>query len=67
MDAHRTGQSLPDIVKTFPHVAFGVENLKSTLKNKKIIIEPNSPGEGMIVAFILEDVTQVELLQFVPK
>jgi hypothetical protein len=58
---------LPDIVKTLPHVAFLVEDIKSALKNKKVIIEPNSPSEGVMVAFILEDGAPVELLQFTNK
>ena len=36
---------LPEIVKTVPHVAFEVENLKEAIKDKKVIIPPNSPSE----------------------
>lgn len=54
---------LPEIVKTIPHVAFEVENLEEEIKGKKVIIEPNSPSEGLIVAFIEDNGAPVEFLQ----
>ena len=47
--------NLPKIIKIKPHLAFEVENLEEALKGRKIIIEPNSPSEGNIVAFIKEN------------
>ena len=55
--------TLPEIVKTKPHLAFEVENIEEALKDRKIIIEPNSPSEGNIVAFIEEDGLPIELIQ----
>ena len=55
---------LPEIVKTIPHVAFEVENLLLEIKNKNVIIEPNSPSEGVLVAFIIESGAPVEFLEF---
>ncbi|GBU27451.1 hypothetical protein R84B8_00983 [Treponema sp. R8-4-B8] len=55
--------NLPEIVKTKPHLAFEVKNLKKALKGRKIIIEPNSPSEGNVVAFIEEDGLPIELIQ----
>lgn len=55
---------LPEIVKRIPHVAFEVENLEDALKGKTVIIEPNSPSEGVIVAFILEEGAPVELIEY---
>jgi len=55
--------NLPEIVKIKPHLAFEVENLEEALKGRKIIIEPNSPSEGNIVAFIEEDGLPIELIQ----
>ena len=55
---------LPEIVKTIPHVAFEVEDLLLEIKNKNVIIEPNSPSEGVLVAFIIESGAPVELLEF---
>jgi hypothetical protein len=34
------------------------------IKDKKIIIEPNSPSDGVQVAFIEENGAPVELMQF---
>ncbi|PMK02153.1 hypothetical protein [Vibrio sp. 10N.261.55.A7] len=54
----------PDIVKTQPHLAFEVDDLADALKGKKVIIEPNSPSEGLIVAFIECDGVPVELMEY---
>jgi hypothetical protein len=54
----------PNIVKTMPHVAFEVEDIYKAIKGEQIIIEPNSPSEGVIVAFILINDAPVELMQF---
>ena len=55
---------LPEIVKTMPHIAFEVENLLAELKGKDVIIQPNSPSEGVTVAFINFNGVPVEFLQF---
>src|SRR6266536_932745 len=36
----------PELVKTMPHVAFEVDDLKQELKGKKVIIEPNNPAQA---------------------
>jgi alpha-acetolactate decarboxylase len=56
---------LPEIVKTKPHIAFEVEDVYEYIKGKKILIEPNSPSEGNIVAFIEEEGMPIELIQTV--
>lgn len=53
----------PELVKTVAHVAFEVEDLDSALAGQKIIIQPNSPSPGVIVAFIEVNGAPVELLQ----
>ncbi|UCF21585.1 MAG: hypothetical protein JSU87_02670 [Gemmatimonadota bacterium] len=55
---------LPDLVKTVPHVAFRVDDLAAELAGKEILIEPNSPSEGVTVAFIVDDGAPIELMQF---
>jgi len=54
----------PELVKQVPHVAFEVANLKSALKVKKVIIQPNSPSEGLTVAFIEVNGVPIELMQY---
>lgn len=54
---------LPEIVKTVPHIAFEVENIDEAIRNKKIIIEPNSPSKGNIVAFVEIDGIPVEFIE----
>jgi len=58
---------VPDLVRKMPHAAFEVDDLKSALKGKKVIIKPNSPSQGVLVAFIEEAGAPVELLQFTNK
>jgi hypothetical protein len=53
----------PDIVKTLPHVAFEVDDIEATIKGKNVIIEPNSPSPGVIVAFIEDNGAPIEFLQ----
>jgi hypothetical protein len=56
--------ALPELVKTVSHVAFEVDDLASALIGHKILIEPNSPSEGVIVAFVECEGAPVEFLQF---
>ena len=53
----------PDLVKTVPHVAFEVDDLTAALKDQRVIIEPNSPSRGVMVAFIEVSGAPVELMQ----
>ncbi len=58
------GAPYPDLVKTIPHVAFEVADLDAALEGQRIIIEPNSPSEGVTVAFIEVNGAPVELMQY---
>jgi hypothetical protein len=53
----------PEMVKTLPHVAFEVEDIYSAIKDQKIIIAPNSPSPGVIVAIIEVKGAPIELMQ----
>ena len=55
---------LPHLVKTVPHVAFVVDDLARALEGHEILIEPNSPSEGVLVAFVVCDGAPVEFLEF---
>ena len=55
--------SLPDLVQTIPHVAFEVDALAEALVGHEILIEPNSPSDGVLVAFVVCDGAPVEFLQ----
>lgn len=54
---------LPELVKTVPHVAFEVADLDRALDGRDVLIEPNSPSEGVRVAFIVHDGAPVEFLE----
>ena len=53
----------PELVKTVPHVAFEVADLPAALNGQKVIIAPNSPSKGVLVAFIEVNGAPVELMQ----
>ncbi len=55
---------IPEIVKQLPHVAFEVDDIEEAIKGYEVLIEPNSPSEGVIVAFVLVNDAPVEFLQF---
>ena len=54
---------LPDLVKTVPHVAFEVDDLAATIEDLHVIIEPNSPSPGVLVAMVEVNGAPVELMQ----
>jgi hypothetical protein len=60
---YEEGCPLPEIVKTMPHIAFEVDDVYEAIKDKKIIIEPNSPSNGIMVAFIEENGVPIEFIQ----
>ncbi|GIU35898.1 VOC family protein [Shewanella colwelliana] len=55
----------PELVKTVPHAAFEVDDLVAELKGKNVLIAPNSPSDGLLVAFIEVNGAPVELMQYV--
>lgn len=57
------GAPYPELVKSVPHVAFEVDDLEEALKGHRVIIAPNSPSPGVLVAFIEVEGAPVELLQ----
>jgi hypothetical protein len=55
---------LPELVKNVPHVALVVDDLQAAIAGKEILIAPNSPADGVTVAFIVDNGAPVEFLQF---
>lgn len=53
----------PPLVQQVPHVAFEVDDLAAALVGHKVIIEPNSPSPGVLVAFVEVRGAPVELMQ----
>ncbi len=62
----RFGPSSPihELIRTVPHVAFEVDDLKAALVGKTLLGEPSSPMPGVTVAMILHNGMPVELLEF---
>lgn len=61
---YEEGCTVPDLVQRVAHVAFEVDDLEAELAGQEVLIAPNSPSEGVTVAFIVHDGAPVELLQF---
>ena len=61
---YEPGCTLPEPVKTIPHIAFEVDDLTAEIQGKEILIAPNSPSEGVTVAFIMDNGAPIEFLQF---
>lgn len=60
---YEPGSATPELVKTVPHVAFEVDDLEAAIAGKEVIIAPNSPREGVRVAFIVDNGAPVEFLE----
>jgi hypothetical protein len=56
--------SLPEIIKTVPHVAFEVDDLEEALQGREVISPPGSPSDGVRAAMILHNGAPVELISF---
>lgn len=54
----------PELVKTVAHVAFEVDDMEAALEGQKVIIQPNSPTEGVTVAFIEVNGAPIELMHY---
>jgi hypothetical protein len=54
----------PKLVMTLPHIAFEVDDLAAALEGKEILTPPNSPGDCITVAMIVDNGAPVELIAF---
>jgi hypothetical protein len=54
---------VPELVQRVPHIAFEVDDLEAALEGRYVLIAPNSPSPGLIVAFVVDDGAPVELMQ----
>ncbi len=61
----RYGEGSPviELVRTVPHIAFQVDDLQAAIQGKNVIIQPNSPSPGVMVAFIEDNGAPIEFLQ----
>ena len=59
--------TLPVLVKTVAHVAFVVDDLEKEIEGKNVIIKPNSPSEGLMVAFVEINGAPVVLMEYFSK
>lgn len=56
------GSPVPELVRRVPHVAFEVDDLERELVGHEVLIAPNSPSDGVMVAFIVHNGAPVEFL-----
>jgi len=57
------GSPFPDALKQGVHVAFKVDDIKTALKGKQVLVPPFSPLEGLTVAFVLHEGVPIEFMQ----
>jgi len=50
-------------IPTVPHVAFEVDDLAEAIRDQTVIVAPNSPSAGVLVAMIEVNGAPVELMQ----
>jgi len=55
---------LPELLKTVPHVAFVVDDVRAAIADKEVLVEPNCPAEGVTVTFIVDNGAPIGFLQF---
>ncbi|MBN1290051.1 MAG: hypothetical protein JXA49_10505 [Actinobacteria bacterium] len=58
---------LPEIVRKLPHIAFAVDDVYEAIEGKDVLIEPDSPSDGVICAFIVENGAPVEFIKIDPE
>jgi hypothetical protein len=61
---YEPGCRVPELVQKVPHVAFVVDDLAAAIAGKEILIAPNSPSEGVTVAFVVDNGAPIELMEF---
>jgi hypothetical protein len=57
------GSTVHELIQRVPHIAFEVDDLDEAIAGREVIVEPNSPSEGVRVAFILDNGAPVEFLE----
>ncbi len=57
------GSTVHELIQRVPHIAFEVDDLEKAIEGREVIVEPNSPSEGVRVAFIVDNGAPVEFLQ----
>ena len=57
------GSPLPELLKTSPHIAYKVKDLKAAMAGKTVVMEPFSPAPGLTVAFVIEEGMPIEFMQ----
>ncbi len=55
---------ISELVRTVPHLAFEVDQLESALQGKEVLVGPESLGDGIRMAMIIDDGAPIELLEF---
>jgi hypothetical protein len=54
----------PEIIKTIPHVGFEVKNMDKAIEGKKVLVGPVDLNEMLRIAFIEDNGSPIEFLEF---
>jgi hypothetical protein len=61
---YEADSSIPELIKTVPHVAFEVDDLEEALDGKDVLFPTASPSPGVRSAMIIDNGCPIELLAF---
>ncbi|BDD11097.1 hypothetical protein FUAX_35290 [Fulvitalea axinellae] len=54
----------PELIQSTAHIAYRVKDLEAEMEGKEVLVEPFSPGEGLKIAFVVEEGAPIELMHF---
>jgi hypothetical protein len=57
------GSPMPRELQTKPHLAFCVDDLKSAMEGKTVLLEPFEAMPGLMVGFVLDGGAAIEFMQ----
>ncbi len=58
------GSWLPELIQKVPHIAYEVPDMKAALEGADVIVEPMDAGDGLSIAFIVEEGIPIEIMSF---
>jgi hypothetical protein len=61
------GSTIHELIQRVPHIAFEVKDIEKAIEGCEVIVEPNSPSEGVRVAFIVDNGAPVEFLELASR
>lgn len=55
--------TMPEILKTAPHLAYIVDDLAAEMGDKPVVMPPTPLSDSLTIAFVMEEGIAIELMQ----